>query len=564
MVIMTSTSRHRGFSDRIGNLAMDRLARVKDKQFLVELLLEIERRVDVNAIQIDGVHLWPIIRLNLGRKFKEADPLTDAGLGQQAEEAHNSAPAQIKDGFPRSVAERRYLRQSRRAQFVRSPEAARKYLDDQWDRLRRIGTVDFVILSTGHKYHQVINGQRYAPILDPVLEDLNKRGRALMVAFEPLAFACVNEPVKVDIEPHMILTSAQTPSNTPSIMKQLAAVNDVVRAIAPEFVVSPQQIIKHFDRTRKRLPFFHKLLETLQPRALFMSNFTSWLPAIWAARRLGIPTVDIQHGGQHSAHHRTTHYGHVPRNGYHYLPDYFWVWGELNRRYIDKWLPGGAVRHIPIVGGHRNVAKWYRDRDEGRLAHVDQDFLQRFSGQNGLILVTLCYAVDRVLPEVIVDAVQASPDLTWLIRLHPNHRNKETRDQMVAFLNDRGCGNFYVDEPTEVQLYTVLSICHHHVTPFSTSGREATAFAVPTTICDSIGAQIFKEDIDAGLFYYEDNYDSLVQRIRSGLQAEDGSPSHRQQSIEVSDTAVDALLERVLSANNQPRSALHRAMTDFG
>jgi hypothetical protein len=107
-------------------------------------------------------------------------------------------------------------------------------------------------------------------------------------------------------------------------------------------------------------------------------------------------------------------------------------------------------------------------------------------------------ALRLMLLVAVVTAITRSPELVWMIRLHPNHRNSETREQIENELRHRGCNNFFIDEPTQVRLFTALSVCAHHVTPFSTSGREASVFGLSTTICHPIGGTIF-HDADGGV-----------------------------------------------------------------
>lgn len=525
---------------------MTELRPEKDRRYLVDLLLALEQRFAVNELEHDGVRLWPLVRLQIGRRFKRADPVDDAGLG-----AATAAAAGAPAAYPANAAQRRALIRDWRKRAAAAAKSPQRRLEAQWRRLRDSGPSRFLILSKVEKYYQLVDSKRYAPILDPVHEDLAQRGRTLTVALEPMEFACVNEPVRVDIEPQMAATAAWPPFRDAAMERELERLNAVIAEINPDFVISVPETLRRFHRWQRRMPFFERLFETMAPEAVFLSSFTGWIPAIWAARRLGVPTVDVQHGGQTAVHHPTTHYGSVPPEGYHFLPDYFWVWGELNRSYIAPWLPGGAVRHVPVVGGNRNVAKWFRDRDEGRLADGDAAFVARLGGRRDLVLVTLSYAVDRLLPDALAEAVRRTPDLHWLIRLHPNHRTRETRDQLAGLLGAAGCRNFCIDGATEVRLHTALSVAAHHVTPFSTAGREASAFGLRTTVCHPIGARMFAEEIDGGVFDYAEDADAIVASVRRDLAQTGKEHPGPGSMIEVSENAVDALLARVLE---EPRS----------
>lgn len=527
------------------------LPRAQDRYVLARLLVEIERTVDVNALTWNGLCIWPVVRLQLGRTLKVSDALeatTDSASKSDGLSHQVTSPAE-------RVRAIRAWRQTR----ATSKSAAFKNLKKQWKCLRRAAPADFVVLSKIEKYNQERSGARYAPILDPVYEDLSRRGRALTVALEPLPFKCVHEPHRLDIEPQMRATADWPKLLDEALIKSLEQVNRTVKKIEPEYEFSAEGVLMRLERWQRRMPFFEEMLRILRPQALFVSSYTGWIPAIWAARRLGIPSVDIQHGGQHVVHHPTTHFTCVPREGYTFLPDYFWVWSEANRDYISPWLPAGAVRHIALVGGNRNVAQWYRERDRGQLAEAENAFLTKFSDQCSVVLVTLGtsrYAAKPPLPECLEEAIQRGSDLTWLIRLHPNQQDAGTRNEVRSTLLERGCGNFHLDEPTSVRLQTVLSVAAHHVTPYSTSGREAMAFGVSTTVCHPIGERMFADEIAQGIYAYAPSADSILTSVRKAIARGTNGPES-DETVETSERAVDDLLATVASHGDRCVSVNH-------
>ncbi len=64
MLAMNSTAKDNEFS------SISSLPQSKDRQYFAELIVEIERRIDVNAIQMEGLKLWPMIRWMLAREIK--------------------------------------------------------------------------------------------------------------------------------------------------------------------------------------------------------------------------------------------------------------------------------------------------------------------------------------------------------------------------------------------------------------------------------------------------------------------------------------------------------------
>jgi hypothetical protein len=501
-----------------GALSMTAFTAKKDRKRLTDLLLAIEARHDVNAIRVDGVHLWPLARLIIGRAFKSTDPSPDK-------------------------AERGHARQEHRRQLAAEPERRAALLQRQWRAAADLRGTDFVVLSKSEKYYEKKGDKRYAPIVDPVFEDLRERGRAAVLGLEPLPFACVNEPVRIDYEPFLLGRRAAPPRPAAAAVEGLRAIDAFIRATEPDYGFEVEDVLRRYGRIAQRAEFFMRVFEAIGPRCIFLSSFTGWLHAVLAARRLGIPCVDVQHGGQGPMHYPTTHFSRLPADGYEVMPDVFWLWGRMNLDYAAPWLPGSATRHVPVVGGNRKVAHWYRRRDAGALDAVDRAYLERFAGRP-VVLVTLSYAVDQLIPGALIEAMRACGDFEWHVRLHPIHRTAETAAQVRAAL--AGCASVHIDEPSAVQLPTALSASVAHITPFSTAGIEAVAMGVPTLVAHRIGARLFQEEIDAGVLAFADDAAGIERWVRAAGAA-GIEPEARRRYVETDDAAVDRVLETALA-----------------
>jgi hypothetical protein len=521
---------------------------VKDRRRLAELLLAIEQEFDVNAIRLDGVHLWPFVRLAIGRVFKASDPIADAGYGKlSAGKDGAGLPSPTVGGFfPANKQQRTALKARHRDSFASGQHDCRTLLNAQWKKADELRATDFVVLSKVEKYYETVGERRYSPILDPVVEDLHERGRVAVLGLEPIPFACVNEPVRIDDEPYAATVPESRRSPPTEITKQLHAISEFVRRNEAAYSFNPKSVLQRYYRVAHRAGFFAGLFERIAPRCILMSSFSGWQPAVLGARRVGIPTIDIQHGGQGPMHHPTAPFSKLPVDGYETMPDVFWLWGRRNLEYTGRWLPGAARRHIPVVGGNRKVARWFKRRDSGRLTDRDKAYLDRFTGRP-VVLVTLGYGMDRLLPEPLVEAMRAVAEADWHVRLHPIHRNRETAEQIHVYLKEQGCRTFFVEEPTEVQLPTALSVSFAHITPLSTAGMEAVSMGVPTLVCHRVGASLFADDIHAQVFDFADEAAGIAAWTRAKLSGGPASITDRRRYVEIDDSAIDDVLRVALS-----------------
>lgn len=532
----------------------------KNSRRFAELFVEIERQFGVNSIAIEGVHLWPLIRGRLRKPFKIVDNPPPGELERKASAAsgwrsrflgmitHLLHPVQSPNEAPPVItkprAGERQNEKIRSKAPVLSREAAEVQAAAELDKIRQAGQVDFVVFARPNKYYQKFGAKRYAPILDPVYEDLQARGRVVALCEgAALDFECVNPPVVFDTTAYMSLRRYFPRPVFPEALSRMEDIQRIVSAIEPSFGVEPGKVLFRYNSHAHKRKFYREVFASLKPRIVFFSSFTSWVPVTWACREMGIPTVDIQHGGQSSHHGYNTHYSCVPRDGYHMLPDFFWCWGFHNKEIIRRWFPGGACRHIPLVGGNRWKAKWIGSRSLAMLSVEERAFVESLEARKPAILVTPSHGVEELLPRHLIEAMRHTPSWFWLIRLHPINRSPETERRVRATLERAGLNNYDTQYSTLLPLHVVLQHVHYHLTPFSTAAREAVDFGVPTMIIDPIGKVDFAEDIAEGVFAYADTVGDIRGEIERAIRSERDTkaPSF----LETDDKYVNQLLDTV-------------------
>lgn len=530
----------------------------KDHRFLAQLFLEIERRFDTNALKLEGVHLWPLIRLQLGRSFKEADPINDAGQlpGMTPPELFDQKNPDVP--LPRNKAERSKLLKAHAKQARLDPVGSKRKVERDFRTLEQAANPAFVIQTKIEKYYLKKADGFFAPILDPVAEDLSHFGTIQRLAIEPLPIECVHEPLRINPNAYLASRTWSKLAVPDRLDKAIEEIESFARAAWPEYPIDRTAVYRRFDRLRQRRDFYYEVYRRLRPEIIFVSSFTGWQHALWAAKDLGIPVVDVQHGGQGPIHFPSTHYSTLPENGCHFLPDVYWLWGDTNLKFSEQWYPGGAKhRHFPVVGGHRGVARWDSDRKTNRLNPADQAFIARHGSRKN-VLVTLSYAIDPLMPDAFFDAIGRTPDLHWLIRLHPIHRSQAARDQIVGRLEANGARNFTIDETTDVQLQTALYVSMAHLTPFSTSVREAMAFGVPSAICHPAGELLFREEIETGLLDYCADATGICDFVLRQAGEDATGFGFRSDAIEVSEDAIG----RVIETARRVRGSAPRLVSD--
>jgi hypothetical protein len=520
---------------------------------LLQQLVEIEQRGEVNEIRCGDVQLWPILRpilwsrltnqhvLPVHRGTQGGEASTAAGFAhKQVEESIWSAPRFGSAGATKIA--RAGTRLARRMRHA----GERK-------ELRRHGGADLLFWSRHHSYQDQFSGKYYNRHLDALIEFAKRKYRCVKVE--------VRSPEGLRTQPRWESTTFLTPPLAPDNFRAPAVVGmqPLIRAAREVAGVDLSKRF-HVDKLATsflwRRQWFREWLEVLQPRAVITGGFfvTTEAALMGAARSLGIRTVEHQHGRCGEANAFFTHWTRIPPGGYATMPDYFWAWGEPTKRQVETAREDDFTVLRPIVGGHRWLAKW-RDGAALPLAPELAKFVDDLPRHERVILFTM-QTLAEPLPQHLLEAMGNAPATwLWLIRLHPLLAAdvEKLRGQLQA----GGARNFDLETATAAPLFALLSRAHHHVTCSSSVGVEAAALGVPTSLLTADGEHAHRSEIGTGLFHYAPNAETLLSQIRDSRRINpDALPSAY---IETSDARAEAALETICGRGSAAQESVLRA-----
>lgn len=218
------------------------------------------------------------------------------------------------------------------------------------------------------------------------------------------------------------------------------------------------------------------------------------MAVILAARRLGIPSFDLQHGIQGAEHPAYGGWSARPPGGFEVLPDHFCVWGERDAQALVRNNPGVVREERVHVTGHPWLTRWTRGTDPSLESEIES-LHGRLAGRKS-ILVTLQKGVPfehELLPIIAM----SPPDWHWAVRLHRS--SHDSAADLERSLRSKLQRDIDVVEATARPLYAWLSVCEAHLTAFSTVALEALAFGVASVVTHESGARAFGEFIEAGV-----------------------------------------------------------------
>lgn len=250
---------------------------------------------------------------------------------------------------------------------------------------------------------------------------------------------------------------------------------------------------------------------------------SSAMAFIMAARSLGIPVYDIQHGVQSEQHiaYRAWHNfdGRLPGS----LPDGFWCWDNTSAAQLQRWCSHYDGPKV-VVGG--NV--WFE-------YVLTSTHVAVVKPSDGVTVMVSLQPLPDPLPSILLQAMAGSPpEVFWLVRLHPA-MSEVLVEKLKAKLIFAGCRNFHIDgnEPLPLQ----LARTDLHVTAYSSVVIEASSVGVLSVLLDRRGLVIFRHAVVSGQAIYVKSARELLSLV---------AIANRPNTSYLPDRNIEKALQRIL------------------
>ncbi|MBL4720697.1 MAG: hypothetical protein JKY20_06160 [Alphaproteobacteria bacterium] len=274
---------------------------------------------------------------------------------------------------------------------------------------------------------------------------------------------------------------------------------------------TPIDLLRRMTTILDRVHGAEDILRRLNPEVLLVHRYHDQyqIPFVIAARRLGIVSVDIQHGYADSCT-PSNDFLEAPLAGYVGVPDVFWVWNEGTARRVESGFPHDRQRPKVLVGG----APW-TIRDDATLES------KRPKPKPTRQTVLIAHQPDMIfsaeegefLAPSLLDAIQNSPkQLHWLIRLHPTARH------LIAAMNE-SLKNHKLGDKVEITNASTISWSELAqqvdvvVTGYSALALEARALGIPVILHGPVGAKVFAPILEEAKFFISESSEELLLAI---------------------------------------------------
>ena len=426
---------------------------MREAKELMELLKGVEDLAPLDQLSVDGVCVWPILRIYTGYRLRELKP-------------PRMTPSRQPRWFRRWMSKRAITR-----------------MEKAEGNMNQLKKVDFLTLAYPSHRTDMIDGKAFNRYLDPLHFFLNpKKGIHLEALFteEKLVGSYYSPTYSLlsRLEQARLKYGSSRNGWSDELFRWCRAMQELFND--PYF--HPENVSYWLDIVYASVPMFKDIFKETEAKVLFVSAFYDpvLFGAIRAAKEMDIRVVDVQHGVQGEYHFAYNGYKHVPKSGYAYLPDTFWHYTEADKQQTSTAFMPNVTNHQ--VMGNQWMQFWKQEVKKQR--QDDRPFT---------ILYTLGISATLVDGQVI-HAMKANPEYKWFVRMHP--RAMDRIGEVERELTASGATNWEMEEANSLPIFELLSRSDLHVTRQSTVALEALDFQIPTLLTSTNGFDYYNDHLD--------------------------------------------------------------------
>jgi hypothetical protein len=441
-----------------------------------------EEQFPVLSWTVRGLHVWPLVRTRMASRLLAAGapPASPSASSRSSSTADGSSRSSDRPG------EHSPARVHKAAAIFLGRPANRQQLEGRW----------------------------YDRIFDPIAEILEADGlRSLHLEYRPTGARHLTPRYR----PALAVRSAVTRRNVVAAVKSIRparlegfdAFTRLVKETHPNVLpVSPLWVARQARSVELVARYFERLMRTSGARVACCSVYYTLVGMAFclAARRAGIPAVDVQHGVT-AGNPAYDGWSAVPDHGFALLPSLFWCWSETDTRPVRGWPASAQVHHRAFVGGHPWLALWRSAQPlAARLcAHVPDR-----KGASLALLVTLNWSSG--FSERLMSLMRSAPrDWTWWIRLHP--LMARDREAIRSWCVSHVPGRAEVDAATDLPLPLLIEAADVHITHNSTVTQEAARLGTPSVVIDARALDVYADELSSGWAVFADTPPAIASAI---------------------------------------------------
>ena len=493
----------------------------------IKLINAIENQFPVDEWKIDGVHVWPLIRINENWNRKK----NINNLKQTRKRFHNLRQ-QIQTGKQIIKAQ---------ANFIRA------FISDRNNNQCKTNYYPVVFGANAISRRLLIYDRWYHILCDPFIDyfesknipvctlEFSVKGRYRIPRYRPSIY------LQPQVDKTRIITNFFAASTSECKLPGYKQIRQLFEQNKLQFLIPKIDALKfNVKLLIAYRDLYLRIFTKLRPQIGFFICYYSILGMAFnlACRTFGIPSFDVQHGVQGEYNIAYGSWQNVPKNGYELLPSYFWCWGVEEYEIIKKWSKRTNSCHQPIIGGNLFIKKWLK---EGKTFQTYKLLTnQVVNSENVNILIT---HQGVPLPDWFIKTVEKSnSNIKWFLRLHPSTDIATYSGSDIPNLSR--CENVEISHATTLPVLALLEKMSIHVTQWSSTVMEAKVLGIPSIIIHEYGNVFYSHEIKKGLVnvaFSSERFNNLVESIITSCKSDKIMTNNG----DISDRAFDSVLDMI-------------------
>jgi hypothetical protein len=463
---------------------------VRNLEEFVVLLHKIDNEVDVEKFKVNGVDYWPLVRTSLWMNYREHYLAKD-----------KKNVRKVKNDFSKKL-----------VTFIRSFFCGHLFYLFKKRRLIKADLFFFGDISSLRVPFGDKSTYRDA-FFDPLIMELSQYWSVFTIrqnfAFvRPVRGEFDYEVIGLDFLLHSIKALFVTEKGR--LTMEFKSELDKIRTNYPvlvDFVPSLKYLSRHISMSRSFTNLMEEYLWIIDPKMVFLTHYNSHLATslIYAAKKLGIPVFDVQHGVINNLH---PSYSFVNRKiyGLNSIPDAFLIKDVFSYKVLINWIPANKIYLLPNE---------LQASVLGSFAGLGKDFLESLQSSikgRKLILFTLSW--ENGINDLLEEIVNSSRDIAFFIfRLHPSTPLWEEKIIRKLISNIIPEDHYRIHSAKEIPLNVLLELVDLHITECSSVVIDALQFGKKSVIISKIGLEYYKELIASGHIIFTESVTEIIELL---------------------------------------------------
>lgn len=460
---------------------------------ICKFIVDLESQYEVEKWVVDGIHIWPLVRLAIGESIYFSEQKSDVITDKPEWWVGKNLKRLAKEFF-------RFLK---------------LYISDYKNNAKYDGEEILCIVANGNRDIRIKNSGWYHHIINPIYDEINLKGKRIF-------------SLEYFYGDYNTMAPRYNPSKIINIGILLRIIKQKIKILLPGQECLPMfdEVVKKCEKVgvpktvfdvrnilvtiRAAEQYYCEMLRHKDIKLIIISDWrnTFEMGLTMAAKKLGLKCIEIWHGyyGPDSITHFWWH--KQPAGGYEVRPDYYWCWTKKSAESMNGELINGKA----IYGGIPYKLAWDRGL-KSRIACLDINFMGKIPTSKKIVLFSLNPNVDiEEYPEWLLDVIrETNGRYFWLLRKHDRVK-RQSGENAICEACDK-LENVEWRYSSEVPLFQLLECADVHVTYDSSVVFEALSMGIKTIFLSKFVRYRYEEQIGEGTAMYIDNKKDMLEYL---------------------------------------------------